>query len=227
MVIAFGVAFPALFTLVYFAGLGDAPRPGQQGVYVVGKVIQFGLPVAWLLRLSGRPWRPAWPSGRGALIGGAFGLLVLVAGLALYHGVLVPHRVLDGGPSAAIRAKVLGFGVTGPWRFLALASFYAVVHAAAEEFYWRYFVFGGLRRACRAGWAILGSSVGFAAHHVILLAVFFGWSSPWTWVLSAAVAGGGAFWAWLYERSGSLLGPWLGHLLVDAAIFSVGWDLVR
>ena len=72
-----------------------------------------------------------------------------------------------------------------------------------------------------------GSSVGFAAHHVILLAVFFGWISPWTWVLSVAVAGGGAFWAWLYERSGSLLGPWLGHLLVDAAIFSVGWDLVR
>ena len=26
-------------------------------------------------------------------------------------------------------------------------------------------------------------------------------------------------WAWLYHRSGSLLGPWLGHALVDAAIF--------
>jgi hypothetical protein len=41
------------------------------------------------------------------------------------------------------------------------------------------------------------------------------------------VAAGGAFWAWLYQRSGSLVGPWLGHLLADAAIFTVGWQLVR
>ncbi len=227
MTIAFALAFPALLTLVYFVELADAPRAVQQCVYLLGKVVQFGLPVAWFFRRTGRPWRLAWPSGRGAFIGMSFGLLVLVAGLALYHGVLVPHRVLEGAPAAAIRAKVLGFGVIGPWRFLALASFYAVVHAAAEEFYWRWFVFGELRRACRASWAIFWSSAGFAAHHVILLAVFFGWSSPWTWALSLAVAGGGAFWAWLYQRSGSLLGPWLGHLLVDAAIFSIGWDLVR
>jgi uncharacterized protein len=214
-VIAFGLAYPALLTLVYFVGLAEAPRPVQQGVYLAGKAVQFGLPVAWLIARAGRPWRLAWPGGRGALLGGGFGLLILLAGLALYHGVLVPHRVLEGAPAAAIRAKVLGFGVTGPWRFLALGAFYSLVHAAAEELYWRWFIFGALCRAWRAGWAILGSSAGFAAHHVILLAFFFGWSSPWTWVLSLGVAGGGAFWAWLY------------HLLVDALIFAVGWDLVR
>jgi len=225
--LAFGLAFPALLTLVYFVGLAGAPRPVQQGVYLAGKAVQFGLPLAWLLGRAGRPWRLARPSGRGALLGLGFGLAVLLAALALYHGVLVPSRTLEAGPAAAVRAKMLGFGVTGPWRFLALAAFYAVAHAAAEEFYWRWFVFGELRRACRAGWAILWSSAAFAAHHVILLAVFFGWSSPWTWGLSLAVAGGGAFWAWLYQRSGSLLGPWLGHLLVDAAVFAIGWDLVR
>jgi membrane protease YdiL (CAAX protease family) len=225
--VALGLAFPSLLTLVYFVGLADGPRSLQQGVYLVGKALQFGLPVAWLLRGSGRPWPLVRPRGRGALLGFTFGLVVLVAGLSLYHGVLVPLRALEGGPAAAIRAKVLGFGVAGPWRFLALATFYAVVHAAAEELYWRWFVFGELLGGLRAGWAILGSSAGFAAHHVILLAVFFGWSSPWTWALSLAVAGAGAFWAWLYQRSGSLLGPWLGHLLVDAAIFMVGWDLVR
>jgi hypothetical protein len=30
----------------------------------------------------------------------------------------------------------------------------------------------------------------------------------------------------LYRRSGSLYGPWLSHLLVDAAIFWIGYDLV-
>jgi uncharacterized protein len=49
--------------------------------------------------------------------------------------------------------------------------------------------------------------------------------SPWTWLFSLSVAVGGAFWAWLYQRTGSLYGPWLSHLLVDAAIFLVGYDL--
>jgi membrane protease YdiL (CAAX protease family) len=225
--LAFGLAFPSLLTLVYFVGLAEASRPLQQGVYLIGKSVQFGLPVAWLLRRHPGPWRLAWPSGRGALLGGAFGLAVLLAGLALYHGVLVPLRVLDGAPAAAIRAKVLGFGVTGPWRFLAVGAFYSVAHSAAEELYWRGFVFSALRNGRRPGWANLWSSAGFTAHHVILLSVFFGWGSPWTWALSLAVGVGGAFWAWLYQRSGSLLGPWLGHLLVDAAIFIIGWDLVR
>ena len=222
--LAFGLAFPALLTAVYFVGLGGAPRPVQQAVYLVGKALQFGLPTIWFLRH--RP-RPAPPSLRGALPGVAFGLVVFVAALALYSLVLEPSHVLDGGPAEVIRAKVAGFGITGPWRYLALGTFYSLLHSAAEELYWRGFVFGELRRVCRPPLALLGSSLAFAAHHVILLVVFFGWASPWTWALSAAVAAGGAFWAWLYRRSGSLAGPWLGHLLVDAAIFAIGWDLVR
>ena len=63
-------------------------------------------------------------------------------------------------------------------------------------------------------------------HHILLLAAYFGWFSPATWIFSAAVAVGGAYWAWLYQRSGSLWGPWLSHLVIDAAIFIVGYDLV-
>ncbi len=225
-VLAFGLGFPALLTAVYFVGLAGAPRPAQQAVYLVGKALQFGLPALWFLRRHSGRLAP--PSSRGALLGVAFGLAVFVATLALYSWVLEPLHVLDGAPAAAIRAKVAGFGVAGPWRFLALAAFYSLLHSAAEELYWRGFVFGGLRaRSRRAGSALVASSLAFAAHHVILLSVFFGGGSPWTWALSLAVAAGGAFWAWLYQRSGSLVGPWLGHLLVDAAIFTVGWQLVR
>ena len=74
--------------------------------------------------------------------------------------------------------------------------------------------------------AVVLSSLAFTAHHVILLAVFFGgWSWP-TIFFSLCVAVGGAAWAWIYHRSGSLLGPWLSHLLIDAGIFIVGFDLV-
>jgi membrane protease YdiL (CAAX protease family) len=65
------------------------------------------------------------------------------------------------------------------------------------------------------------------AHHILVLATFFGWWSPATWLFSVAVAIGGAIWAWLYDRTDSLLVPWLGHSLVDAAIFAIGYDLAR
>jgi membrane protease YdiL (CAAX protease family) len=39
------------------------------------------------------------------------------------------------------------------------------------------------------------------------------------------VAGGGVAWAWLYDRSNSLYAPWLSHLLIDAAVMAIGYDL--
>jgi membrane protease YdiL (CAAX protease family) len=46
-------------------------------------------------------------------------------------------------------------------------------------------------------------------------------------VFSLAVAVGGAVWAWLYDFSRSLIGPWLSHMLVDIGIFVIGYDLAR
>ena len=42
-----------------------------------------------------------------------------------------------------------------------------------------------------------------------------------------ATAVGGAYWAWLYNKTGSIYGPWASHLLIDAAIFAVGYDLIH
>ena len=71
------------------------------------------------------------------------------------------------------------------------------------------------------------SSLGFMAHHVILLATFLGWDSPLAYLFALAVAIGGAVWAWIYSWSGALLGIWLSHMLIDAAVFLIGYDLVR
>ena len=45
-------------------------------------------------------------------------------------------------------------------------------------------------------------------------------------VLSVGIALGGAFWAWLYERTRSLYGPWLSHLLIDAALMAIGYQMM-
>jgi hypothetical protein len=83
-----------------------------------------------------------------------------------------------------------------------------------------------MRRLMRLAPALLLSGLAFGAHHVLVLAMYFGWDSPWTWGFSAAVAIGGVYWAWLYERTGSLVGPWLSHILADVAIFTIGYELL-
>jgi membrane protease YdiL (CAAX protease family) len=71
------------------------------------------------------------------------------------------------------------------------------------------------------------SALAFMAHHVIVLGEFFE-EAPWlAWLLSSAVAIGGAFWAWLYERTQSIFASWLSHALIDAGIFWIGYELVR
>ena len=127
----------------------------------------------------------------------------------------------------AIHLKVEGFRVDGFWPYFALGAFYSICHSLLEEYYWRWFVFAELQKLTPRLVAIAVSSLGFAAHHVIVLAKYFGYASPLTWVFSLGVAIGGVIWAWQFSRSQSLWGIWLSHLLVDAAIFLIGYDMVR
>jgi membrane protease YdiL (CAAX protease family) len=65
------------------------------------------------------------------------------------------------------------------------------------------------------------------AYHVVLLFPFFaGKFLTLVMPLSLGIAVGGAVWAWLYERTGSIYAPWLSHLIIDVAIFAVGYDLI-
>jgi membrane protease YdiL (CAAX protease family) len=171
------------------------------------------------------------PAGEGTTIasiglGLAFGILAFATIVLAYWLWLGPAGMFDTA-GKAITDKVVSFGVRNPAGFAVMAIFYAVVHSLLEEYYWRWFVFGQLRRLMPLWVAIVLSALAFMQHHVIVLAAYFGWSSPATAVFSAGVAIGGMFWAWLYNRSGSLLGPWLGHAMADAAIFVVGYSLVR
>ncbi len=83
-----------------------------------------------------------------------------------------------------------------------------------------------LRRLVAAWAAALISSLAFMAFHVIDLAMFFpGRFLTLALPLAVCVGIGGAAWCWLYQRTGSLYAPWLSHLVMDAAIFAVGYDL--
>jgi hypothetical protein len=124
-----------------------------------------------------------------------------------------------------VRTYLEEFHLNTPARYLLLAAFMSVVHSLLEEYYWRWFVFGGLRRCLPGSVAIVVSSLAFMAHHVIILVSYFPGNLPMALVFSLGVAVGGAVWAWLYGRYQSLYAPWMSHLLIDAAIMAVGYDI--
>ncbi len=169
-----------------------------------------------------------WPrfNGRGVVTGIVFGLVIAGGICGLYFAWF-----RTAGTFAAAGKTMLehlsGLGVANPVTYAGVAIFYSLLHSLLEEYYWRWFAFGRMRQLISLWPAIVISSLCFMAHHVVVLGSYFGWANPWTWVLSLATAVGGAFWAWLYQRSGSIYGPWFSHLLIDAAIFGVGYDLVR
>ncbi len=224
--VLFALVFPTIVTWAYFFQAAAHDQSVQQTVMATLKVLQFAFPVGWVLLVLQE--KICWHSfsTKGLATGIVFGLVVTSASWLAFRYVLqaLPAFVAATEP---IQAKISGFGLDSLGKYVALGVFYSIAHSFLEEYYWRWFVFGQLRRLLPLLPAIFLSSLGFTAHHVLVLSTYFGWWTAPTLLLSAAVAVGGAFWAWLYERSGSLLGPWLSHLLVDAGIFLVGYQLVH
>ena len=227
LALCFAISYPTLFTLVYFIILKDWPPTLQIGTFGIGKALQFLFPLAYVLFILGsrprRSPRPAAGLGSGLL----FGAVVMGVALLFYFLWLDPTGVFEGDPVKQIRSKIEGWGLTLRWKFVLLSLFYALMHSFLEEYYWRWFVFRQLRERISLGWSISISSLGFTAHHVVLLVFYFKESLTTALLFCAAIAVGGGVWAWLYDRHKSLLGPWLSHALVDVAIFIIGYHLVR
>ncbi len=192
-------------------------------------------PIFWVLAIQRSRWltngrehqgEHGWSLGRGLFLGVGFGLVVVLLMLAIYHGLLRDSSLIEVARPQML-ARVQGLGINSWWKYVALGFFYSLVHSFLEEYYFRWFVFGQLRELATFTAAMVISSLAFMAHHVIVLSQFFGWWSFAALFFSASIAIGGAAWAWLYSRSGSLAGPWISHLLVDAGIFLIGYDLVK
>jgi len=227
--LVFAMLFPAAMTWAYFVALGNTDGklgPGQSIAYAIGKVVQFGFPLLFVL------WRDPSHLGlprvtrRGWGLALAFGLATALAMAAVYFGWLRASPWLGDTPQR-VREKVAGFGISTFPAFLAFALFLSAIHSLLEEYYWRWFVFGEMRRRLSPRIALALSSLGFMLHHVVVLGVYFlerFWSLAMPFSLGVAV--GGAVWAWIYERSGSLLPSWASHAIIDAAIMTIGWDLL-
>jgi len=203
--------------------LEGRPAGAQQLAFTCGKAIQFLFPAVWVFHVERRRLEWPCPTHRGLMFGIGMGAVVSGVMLTVYFGGLAQTPEMRN-TAADVKQKLIGFGINSPGLMIAAGVFYAIIHSMLEEYYWRWFTFGQLRRLVPTRAAIVVSSLGFLGHHVIVLEHRY---LPWPWwaLASLSVAVGGGIWAWLYERSGSILGPWASHALVDAALFTIGYQM--
>lgn len=224
--LVFAVVLPTLVTVMYFVVLTPLDERIQQAAYGIGKAIQFAFPLVWVLLVCREPIKFKPPHVMGLTVGFAFGMVVLVAMLTLYYFWLKPAGFFVE-PGKAVDKKVEEMGLDSTALYAATAIFYALVHSFLEEYYWRWFVFGRLERRIPFPRALILSSLGFMLHHVLLLSIYFKGDFVAIGLFSLGVALGGVAWGMLFHWTRSLSGPWLSHLLVDAGIFLLGYDLIR
>ena len=154
-----------------------------------------------------------------------FGLIIMAGTFGLYFLVLKQSGLFDG-TAEKLAAWLAKFHANTPEFFLVMALFISVLHSLLEEYYWRWFVLGRLRRYLPLGVALVIGSLAFMAHHVFVLAYYF----PGRFWLAAVpfslcVAAGGLVWGWLYARYQNLYATWLSHIMADAAFMIVGYDM--
>ena len=227
--LAIAMAGPSVMTWLEFKvlpGGANTEDPTLLTLFAAGKVVQFTFPLLYVWWFEPGRIRPARPTSRGLALGIAFGLVVGAGALVLYFAWL-RHTSLMAHTPDQVYGWLTKMHLDTRAGFVGMAIFLSILHSFLEEYYWRWFVFGWLRRYLPHVVAMVVSSVAFMAHHVIILSVYLP-GQFWTLAVpfSLCVAGGGIVWAWLYDRSESLYAPWVSHLLVDAALMLVGYEMV-
>jgi membrane protease YdiL (CAAX protease family) len=212
-----GLVLNLIGSFFYFVLYADSAI--VQAMYAGTKGIMLIWPVAWLIYIRKLPEFGVIPNRFFSI------LLGLLSGVAIVGtGLLLFWQFFDffAGFESEIREKITAMGIEQ--NYIAFAFGISILHSLFEQFYWRIFVFRGLLLKFSLPVAAVLSSFFFASHHFVVLAEYFPW---WlTLLLGTATGVGGYIWCILYAKTGSIVGSWLSHLMVDSGIFAIGYYIV-
>ncbi len=225
----FAMLFPLGMAWIYFVVLADPEARANEGLQVaigLGKIVQFTFPLVYVWWFERERLVLRKPTAEGMALGIGFGLVVAAAILGLYLFWLRGSPAFSRASERVFR-KVQEFNLATPTAYLMLAVVISGIHSLFEECYWRWFIFGTLRRHMPVAGALVLSSAGFVLHHIVILGVYFS-DQFWTLAIpfSLCVGIGGGVWAWIYHRAGSLYAAWASHAIIDAAVLYVGYLMI-
>lgn len=206
-------------SLGVIAGMIHPAGPLGHALFVACKIWLLCFPALWWWKRESGRLRWVAPQKRPALVGAALGV-ALSASILIGYALFFRTRI---DPSALREATgTMGLGL--PLPFIAAALYWAFVNSAVEEYVYRWFVLRHLGALIPSIPAAIASAVIFTAHHVIALAVYLPW--PLAALGSFGVFTGGVVWASLYQRYRSVWPCWVSHIIVDIAVFAIGWEMI-
>lgn len=136
-----------------------------------------------------------------------FGLPLLTVGGSLLFAVLYTTLLSQVGLDKILPPDVTEEIVLGGYAVVATVGVVVLLGPLAEEVFFRGFVFAGLIQRLGVSRALVGSSLVFALFHVdprVMIPIFVT----------------GLLLAWLYHKTGSLWGPFVGHAAQNAVALS-------
>lgn len=197
---------------VYFVLFADTDV--ARVVYGLTKLLMFVWPLGWLW--AGAPIKaPKLEKPNIASI--SRGLTAGLAGAGLIGSVFMLWPNVIQHASSVISERTDTFGVAS-W-FVSFAIVFSLAHSLFEEYYWRWFVSGGLKLHFSPLAAAIIGSLGFASHHFIILSAFF--SPLVTLLFGTAVLAAGVIWCLMAKSTQGLWSAWISHALIDGALFTV------
>ena len=190
-----------------------------QAFFAFGKVWILILPLLWLRFVEREPVRLSRPRREGLGFGLASGFVIGLFIIAAYW--LIGRSQIDPQVLHDLLAKV---GLDSPTKYILMAVYWCFFNALLEEYVWRWFVTRQFRKLLPAMAAIIASAVGFTLHHIVATQLYF--PPLIVWLAAIAVFIGGVIWSWCYLRFGSIWPGYVSHVLVDIAIFGIGYWLL-
>ena len=211
------LVFQFIGAFFYFIIYSDGET--VRSLYTLTKIFIIIWPLFWIIAKFKLPtFSSTLNKQKSLILGLLFGLFIIALGFIVY-AIFKDPLVIS---AKNIIQKAESWGLVNYYIFFAI--FVSLIHSFIEEYYWRWFVYRGL--TIRFSWltAAVITSIAFASHHYIILSEFF--PLDLTILFGTMVGIGGFVWCWMYKRTGSLLGSWLSHVVVDGVVFFIGYLLI-
>ena len=154
--------------------------------------------------------------GMGIITGSVISLIILGAYFLTPLGDIVNNN------SGRIKDRVSGLGVID--YYIPFCLFISLIHSLIEEYFWRWYVYGNLKKIFSIKVSHILAAIAFSLHHFVILGAFF----PLTVTIffGICVGIGGLVWSLQYEKYKNLTGSWVSHIIVDLCILGIGYFVI-